>query len=253
MLGLIADHRRNRPGQRGREMRVVVGHRVDDEPVDRGAGHRQHVLGVRSRRHQQQPDPGLVALQGQPLQERDGARVPERVGHLLGEQQPDRAGLAGAQRAGHRVRARVAHPPRRFHHPGPQLRRQLVGTVVGVGHRGPGDAQLGRERRQRCRRPRPWWAIHHPCTVSGGCRAKQPGACSHGRHALSGHPTPSPSASVAGRPRPVVRTGDPLRRSENVFPTPSHRCRESLRCCGPTPPHIDPGTLRGEEKDVTHG
>ena len=166
--GLIADHRRNRPGQRGREMRVVVGHRVHDEPVDRGAGHRQHILGVRSRGHQQQPDPGLVALQGEPLQERDGPRVPERVRHLLGEQQPDRAGLARPQRAGHRVGARVAHPPRRFHHPRPQLRRQLVGTVVGVGHRGPGDAQLGRERRQRCRRSRPWWAIHHPCTVSGG-------------------------------------------------------------------------------------
>ena len=103
---LVTDHRRHRPGQCGRQMRVVVRHRIDDETVDGGAGHPEHVLGIRPGRHQQQADPRLVALQGQTLEEGDRARVAERVRHLLGEQQPDRTRLPGAQRSGHRVGAR---------------------------------------------------------------------------------------------------------------------------------------------------
>ena len=94
---LVTDHRRHRPGQCGRQVRIVVGHRIDDETVDGRAGHPEHVLGVRPGRHQQQAHPGLVALQRQTLQEGDRARVAEGVRHLLGEQQPHRAGLAGAQ------------------------------------------------------------------------------------------------------------------------------------------------------------
>ena len=142
---LVADHRRHRPGQRGRQVRIVVGHRVDDEPVDGRAGDPEHVLGVRPGRHQQQADPGLVALQGQALEEGDRARVAEGVGHLLGQQQPDGTGLAGAQRAGHRVRARdspsAGRPP------------------------SPWTAAAGTAGRAGCRRWRRW---------SGRCPARRP-------------------------------------------------------------------------------
>ena len=96
--GLVADHRRHRTGQRRRQVRIVVRHRVDDEPVDRRAGDAHHILGVRPGRHQQQPNPGLVALQGQPFEERDGSRVTEGIRDLFGQQQSDGAGLAGTQR-----------------------------------------------------------------------------------------------------------------------------------------------------------
>ena len=162
---LVAAHR-YRARQGGVQVGVVVGHRIDHEAVHRGAGHRPHVGRVGARRHQQQPDLGRVALHGQALQERHRGGIAKRVRQLLGEQQADGSGLAGAQRPRHRVRTGVAHPGGGFHHPGPQLRRQLVRAVVGVGDRGPGHPHLGGEggqggRRAGARRP------VHACTVVG--------------------------------------------------------------------------------------
>ena len=83
---LIADHRRHRAGQRGGQVGVVVGHRIDHEPVDRGPGDPGDVLRSGAAGHQQQADLGLVALQGQALQKGDRPRVPDRVGGLFGQQ-----------------------------------------------------------------------------------------------------------------------------------------------------------------------
>ncbi len=145
---LVADDGGHRSLEDGEEVRVVLPHRVDDEPVDPGLVHGGDVDVVGADRDEQQALPCLLAGQGEAFEEAGGRRVAEGVGQGLGEQEPDRAGLAGAQRTGDGIGARIAQPARGLQHPRAQGRGELVGAVVGVGHGRPGHAEFGSERRQ---------------------------------------------------------------------------------------------------------
>ena len=148
---LIAHNDRHRALQHGDEVRVVLAHRVDDEPVHARLVHRRDVGVLRAHRDQQQTLPRLLAGQREPFEEAGRGRVAEGVRQRLGEQQPDRACPTRAQRSGDRVRARVAQTARGLQHPGAQRGRELVGPVVGVRHGRAGDTELRGQRRQRGR------------------------------------------------------------------------------------------------------
>src|SRR5664279_5543326 len=69
-------------------------------------------------------------------------------------------------------------------------------------------------------------------------------------------PSPGP---VTERERPTLAdpdaarpdgTGEPLLPSENVFPIPSHRCREPIRCCGPHHHTSTPAPSGARSKDA---
>ena len=91
------------------------------------------------------------AKSGNEIQRR---RIAERIVERFGDHQPDGAGLAGTQRAGHRVGSRVPQPLGGGQHAFAKVRRQLVGPVVGVGDGGARNLQFGRQRGQG--RPAPW-------------------------------------------------------------------------------------------------
>ena len=167
--GLVADHGGDGPGQHRVEVRVVGGHGVDDEPVHPGAEHHPGGLGgvpAGVGGHEQQTLAGRLAGLGEPGQETDRARIAEGVRQRLGEQQPDRAGLAGPQRAGHRIGPRVTQARGLAQHPLAQRRGELVGPVVGVGDGGPrhlerrGEGGEGRLPARSARRV-------HPSTLTG--------------------------------------------------------------------------------------
>ena len=58
------------------------------------------------------------------------------------EDEPERSGLAAAQRARHRIGAGVAEVARGAEHPLAQRGAELVGPVVGVGDRRARDAEM---------------------------------------------------------------------------------------------------------------
>ena len=148
VAGLVDHHHRQVPLQDRRQVGVVIGGRVDDETVDTGGQHRGRAVGdtaVGPDRHQQQSLAHRFARLGQPGDEVERGRIPERVVQRLGDDQPHRAGLAGTQRARHRVRTGVAERLRGRQHALAQLGRQLVGPVVGVRDGGPRDLQLSGE------------------------------------------------------------------------------------------------------------
>ncbi len=122
-LRLVGDHRGHRSLQHGREVRIVVGHRVDDEAVDAGTVYRGDVLAFGVGRDQVQALSGVLAGQGEALKETDGSGVAEGVGEVLGEQQAHRPGLTGPQRTGDRVGTWVTEAPSGLQYPPSQLRR----------------------------------------------------------------------------------------------------------------------------------
>jgi hypothetical protein len=154
------------PGPLGRraihhhQRQAALDHRLDplvtldvvltDEPVDqRGADQ----VGAAPAADEHQPHPRLPARIGHAQQEQHVGGVaegePQRVVGVVEEQQPERPHLAAAERGGQRVRAGVAEPVGRLQDLGPQLRAELVGMVVGVGHGGPGHPELAGQRGQR--------------------------------------------------------------------------------------------------------
>ncbi len=157
VLGLVDHHDRQVSLQHRRQIGVVVGGRVHDEPVDPGGQHRGRPVGdaaVRTDRDQQQALADLLTRFGKPCNEIERRRIAEGVVQRLGDDQTHRAGLAGAQRPGHRIRARIAEPLGGGQHPLAQLGRQLVGPVVGVGDGGARNLELGGQRGQGRAPPR---------------------------------------------------------------------------------------------------
>ena len=146
VLGLVDDDDRKVALQHGLQVGIVVRGGIDHEPVHPRRQHRVGAVGdvaAGTRRDQEQPLAGLFARFSQARNEIESGRVTERVRQRLGDQQSGRAGPAGPQRAGDRVRARIAQPLGGGQHPLSQIGRQLVGPVVGIGDGGARDLELG--------------------------------------------------------------------------------------------------------------
>ena len=147
----LVDHdERQAALDRGGEVGVVDGQRVGAEAGDDRLADGLLALAAamgRARaageaREQQQREPGLLGGAREALQEQHGARIVERVGERLREQQADRLAPAGAQAPGGGVGPGVAELGRRGQDPLAQLGRELVRAVVGVGDRGARDAEV---------------------------------------------------------------------------------------------------------------
>ena len=63
---LVAHDGGHRAFQHGEEVRVVLAHRVDDEPVDAGLVHRRDVGVLRADRHEQQARPACSHASASP-------------------------------------------------------------------------------------------------------------------------------------------------------------------------------------------
>ena len=142
-------HDRGQPAAQGcRQGRVIVGGGVGDQPVDRGVTD-EALRGLRGRRDELQGQARGRRGGGHAVQEGDRAGIPERVREGLGEQHAEHVAAPPLQRPPGRARAAVPQFLRGRQHPPAQFRRQLVGVVVGVGHRHPAHAAAGRHLGQR--------------------------------------------------------------------------------------------------------
>lgn len=83
--------------------------------------YRGDVLTAGTRGHEVQADARVLAGEREPFQHANGSGVTERVGEVLGEQQPHSASLAGTQRPRDGVGAGVAESAGRFQHAAAQL------------------------------------------------------------------------------------------------------------------------------------
>ena len=111
VLGLVDDHDGQMALEYDLQIGVVVGRGVDDEAVDTRRKHRCRTVthaSVRSDRDEQQALARLLARLGQAGDEVQRGGIVERVVQWFGHHQADRAGPAGSQRAGYRVRSRVS-------------------------------------------------------------------------------------------------------------------------------------------------
>ena len=148
VLRLVDDDHGQMPLQHHLQIGVVVGRGVHHEAVDTRREHGGRPVtdaSVRPHRDEQQALARVLARLGQAGDEVQRRGIAERVVQRFGHHQTDRACLACPQRAGHRVGPRISEALGRREHPFAQIGRQLVGPVVGVGNRGPGDLQLGRQ------------------------------------------------------------------------------------------------------------
>jgi hypothetical protein len=138
------DHHQGQPAvDHGLDPLVVLDVVLADEPVHQGGPDQVAALAAAD---QDQPDPGLAAGVGHPLQEQHVGRVAEGeaegIVRVVEEQQAQRAHPAAAEGGRQRVGPRIAEPLGRLQDLGPQGGAELVGVVVGVGDGGPGDAEL---------------------------------------------------------------------------------------------------------------
>ena len=147
--GLVEDDQRPvaRPG--GLDGGRALGQRLDHPGVHRRVADPRHVAVRAARpavgRVQQEAEAVLLQGAGEAVEQQDGGGVGERVGEPLVDQHADRADATAAQTARHRVGSGEPELRGAGEDPLPQRRRELVGPVVGVGHRGGRDAEVASE------------------------------------------------------------------------------------------------------------
>jgi 1-acyl-sn-glycerol-3-phosphate acyltransferase len=98
---------RLRAGQHRGDIGVGLGHREDDETVDRSARNGVRATSAWLRRHQQQRPSTLAACLGQAVQKLHGSGIAKGVSQSLGENQPNGIGLPGTQRPCNRIRSGI--------------------------------------------------------------------------------------------------------------------------------------------------